>query len=480
MSEQLKTVAEVFTETWKLYQRRALPILAVISLTTAVVVVLMVAVGVLLVLWAGDAAAIYEKLTSGVSREILAVIALPVALMLLLVISWSQAAAVAASIDDRLSVIDALRAGCKFCFPMALIASLYIGIVMTGFGLLVVPGVVVLVSMAFCFYVMVDEGVTGLNALLRSRRYVFGHWRDTFVKLSLVWLLSIIISLLPVAGQLLSFLFTPYLMLFMAVVYYDLKANCLGDDIVPDRGALWSIMAVVGVVVPLLGIVGAMITFWPRLPDYLQQCKDGSLPGLKAFSGLLKDVSQDKDVSVTPSVRRLPSVDGAWVWHDPIGDARIPALDIGQVAVKGEDGELLVRVRTAAAYDSFFVRARPDIPVSLLSVYIDTDVDRQTGASASEVVTRSGYDKRIDVVLAVQAGQTGQALVNVSSLSGRHEAVLGSIDAHHVDMVDNFLRFRVPYSLLRIEAGKTIRVCFREFAQQQASGLSKDKLVSLQ
>lgn len=479
MAGQLKTVGEIFQETWALYQRRALSILAVISLTTFVLVATIVAVLCIARLWAGDFASIPEQLLSVQPSWLPLAIGLPVLLILTALFSWSQAAVIVVSVDENCSVKDALRDGLYYCFPLALIAMLYLGIVVTGFTLLLIPGLIVMLSMSLGFYVMVDEGVTGMDALVTSRRYVYGHWWNVFGKLLLVWLVSLVMSCIPVIGQLLSFVFAPFLMLFMVVVYRDLKNHCLGH-MLPDRKSLWFVMAAVGIVLPFLGVVGAMVTLGPQVPELLKQLQSGTFAGFQIPGTGHTDLEKDSSVPAVPSVRRLVSVDGSWSWNDPIGDVDNPSLDIGRVSLTSGNEELLITVTMARNVSSFFTVDSNGEVSSLIYLYIDVDVNRQTGSQVLGSVSRMGYDKQINVVLEPQPYGAGQVHVGVLSLDGNSQQSLGKIEDNAVQLADNSLRFRVPYSLLQVKKGQTVRLCFREAAQEQSSGLAKDKLVTLQ
>ena len=83
----------------------------------------------------------------------------------------------------------------KYIFPLLWISSLYVGIVITGSVFFIIPGLILALSMSLCFFIMVEEERTGIDALLASRLYIRGHWWNTLFKLLLVWVLSILLGL---------------------------------------------------------------------------------------------------------------------------------------------------------------------------------------------------------------------------------------------------------------------------------------------
>lgn len=482
MSTQLKTVSEIFTETWGIYKQRAVPIVVVIVLTTVLILGLIVVIGLSTVVALGGLQAVTGDVQAGHFSPGALAVAFAAVLMATVLIVWSQAATLAIAVDDELNVMGALKAGWNYFIPLTWVGSLYMGIVMTGLTLFIIPGMIFGMSLSLCFYILFDEDLRGMDAVLASRHYVRGRWWNTFGKFCAVWLLSAAVSMIPVIGQILSVVFTPFLLLYMVVVYRDLRDTAEPLDLQAGPRWLWSLMAAVGIIVPLLGLLGGIVTMAPQLPDLMRQVEQGKIPGLD-LSQIEKAV-QSSPMGVTntpPPVTRLKSVDGSWIWRDPTGDTGNPLLDVKEVSVKGEKSELLFSVTLAKPVGHYFADAETSGYDALISLYIDTDVDRKTGGPAMLGSGRSGYDYVMDVVLETQldTDQKDRVQVTLFALDGMHRQSRGTVDESGVMVSGNTLKIRIPYALVGISPDDTIRLCFREAGQQQGSGLAKDKLIPL-
>lgn len=482
MGAQLKSIGEVFAETWDLYKRRAVPILVVILLTTFLILFLFFAFALIAVVALGGLQALTGQLQGDQLSPTAIIIALTVFLVTTILIVWSQAATVAVSVDEDLAVMDALRAGWRYLVPLTWVGTLYMGIVMTGLTLFLVPGLILGLSMSLCFYALIDEDLHGMDAVLASRLYMRGHWWNTFIKFFLVWLVSIAVSLIPFVGQLLSFVFTPFLLLYMVIVYRDLKEAAGEVDLQSGSRWLWAIMAAAGIVLPLLGLVGAMVTLGPKLPGMIKQIEDGTIAGIDPAQLHGLPSSPVSGQRSTPSVvRRLQSVDGFWIWRDPIGDTSNRLLDIKEVSAKSGQEELLLTVTLARPVGHYYAAADVSTFAPLVSFYLDSDVNRETGGKAIAESGRSGYDMVVDVLLEARPDDVdkGEEHVVLYTLDGQERRALDARDDTTVTVSGNTLKIRLPYNLFHVGPGDTLRICYREVGQQQGSGLAKDKLIPL-
>ncbi len=482
MSVQLKSIGEVFSKTWELYKSRAVPILVVILLTTFLMLALISSFAIIAILGLGGLQALTGELQGGQFSPTVVAAVLAVVLVMTVLIIWSQAATVAVSVDEDLGIMDGLRAGWKYLLPMTWVGTLYMGIVMIGLSLFLVPGLILGLSMSLCFYALIDEDLRGMDAVLASRLYMRGHWWNTFVKFFLVWLLSIAISLIPFVGQLLSFIFTPFLLLYMVVVYRDLKEAAGEVDLHFGNKGLWSFLAAAGIMLPLLGLVGVVVTLGPQLPDMMKQVQEGEILGMNLPR--LKDLpssSVSGRKSAAPVVKRLRSVDGSWIWRDPTGDTNNPLLDIKEVSAKSGHDELLLTVTLARPVEHYFAAANTSTFDPLISFYLDTDVNRETGGKAIPVSGRSGYDVVVDILLETRPEDAGTGRVHVGlyTLDGQDRQSFGAPDDTAVIVSGNTVKIRLPYILLHVARKDTLRICYREAGQEQGSGLAKDKLIPL-
>ena len=149
----------------------------------------------------------------------------------------------------RLSVAE------KMILPFAWIFLLYGFIIAGGYLLLIIPGVIFTVWFAFAQFIMPGENVHGMEALLKSREYVRGHWLDVALRLFLIWILSGFVSAIPFFGFILALLFFPYVMIFHCLIYRDLRAikgdiSCSCDT---KNKLLWPGVALAGwILVPAI------------------------------------------------------------------------------------------------------------------------------------------------------------------------------------------------------------------------------------
>ncbi len=161
----------------------------------------------------------------------------------------------------------------KYILSLFWIGVLTAAISVTGFIALIVPGIILAVWFIFAQYVLVDQNIRGLNALLTSREYVRGRWGGVFGRLVLFFLvyfvLLILLSIVQSAGKdtalgsLLSILSLLVQMvmgllasLYIFAMYENLK-EIKGTNIAIAGGTRtkFSVLGWVGIIVLLLGIL---------------------------------------------------------------------------------------------------------------------------------------------------------------------------------------------------------------------------------
>ncbi len=482
MNGRVKPIDDILKESWDLYRQRAVPILIVILLTTFAALVVVFSFLLLAFFLAGG----FEELAAGIDtmagNPLLLLAFLVFLLLITVVVIWSQAATVVVSVDQDIGITEALRASWKYLLPLAWIGTLYLGVMTTGLFLFLVPALFFGLSMSLCFYTMVDEDLRGMDALLASHYYVRGRWWNTFGKFTAVWVMSMAVGMVPYLGQVLSLLFTPYMLLFMVVVYRDLKETAGEVDLQGISRWPWNLMAAVGILLPLLGLLGALVSLGPRLPGMMEQLEQGEIPGLD-----LPQLNEGKTgppstgaKAVAPSVRQMKSLDGVFVWHDPVGDSDNPLLDISRVSVQSGENELVLTLNLARPLEDFFAAAHSETIAPLVTFYLDTDVRRMTGGPARGGAGRAGYDLQLDVVLEALPGDSGRVHAALYRLGDDQRRSMGEVGQNAITRRDNELQIRLPYSELGLQGGQTVRICFYESGQQSGGGLSKDKLVPLE
>lgn len=258
MSGQVSTIGVLFSSTWEQYKERAISILAVVLISTAVLFGLIMVVvfcamfsGVLLV---------HLETTKAVAYILILIVSI-VALIITILALWFQTAMLAIVIKEDLGIIEAFQTGWTYLWPMTWVLTIYSGIVLAGFVLGIIPALLCMGWFSFCFYILIEEDRRSMDSLLASMEYVQGYWWNTFGKLLLIWFLYLIIGILPFVGTLLSILFYPFLMLFVLNMYHDLKDIKGEAEVSAGSGTriFWWIVTVFGLALPILAMAGGLL-----------------------------------------------------------------------------------------------------------------------------------------------------------------------------------------------------------------------------
>ncbi|MEW6585400.1 MAG: hypothetical protein AB1442_07275 [Nitrospirota bacterium] len=176
--------------------------------------------------------------------------------------TWGFAAFIHAIVDETLGIGDSLRRAWRSVGSFIWLFTLWSFIVGGGFLLLIIPGIIFSVWFAFSQFILAEEDVRGMNALLKSKEYVRGLWFDIFLRLFVVWLISAVIGMVPLIGFILSILLMPFMMIFVYLIYLDMK-DLKGDvDYVSSSGekTKWLGAAALGYVVAPLIVIGILGT----------------------------------------------------------------------------------------------------------------------------------------------------------------------------------------------------------------------------
>ncbi len=485
---ELKSIKEIFSETWDLYTDRIVTIFLVSLLSLLLSIILLAS---------GGAAAFFSlggpPFFAGDFKEILlnpTVIGTGVLLFFAIVflIIWCHAAVLTVTVWEDIDIVKGLITSWKYVFPLLWITSLYIGIIIAGLTFFILPGLLLTLSMSLCFFIMVEEDRTGIDALLASRLYIRGHWWNTLIKLLPVWILLCLLSLIPLAGPALALLFTPFLLLYTVSIYHDLKECAEEADPPTSTGLLWVLFGVFGFFLPLLAFIGSIVALGPQLPEIIKQAQTeiNTTLGKDIFPQPEPDTEEpiDERTAKPPIVRQLPSVDGLLIWRDPIGDAHSHLLDVKEVSAKGDLGELILTTTMTRPLATYFLTVKEGDLDSLISFHLDTDMDRTTGGTPfGQQQGRTGYDMDVQVRIVAQQRKdnsvTGRLEACLYQINGHERRPLGVVNKKNVTVSGDTVTVRLLYNQLKLAPGNTVRICYRETAQKQGRGLAKDKLIPL-
>jgi len=488
MNEQVKGVGELLAEAWTAYRQRGLAVLGVLIVTSLVTVVCVIVLGTAVMAKLGGLDQIMASIRQGQLGLVnLALLGIFFVFFILLAL-WSQCAVMAAVLDDSLTIMAAMRVGWQKLWGFGWVLFLVSAIVAGGFVLFILPGIFFSISLLFAVYFYLDEDLRGMDAVLASHYAVKGRWWNTMGKLFLLWLMAVALQLIPVVGQFLYFIFLPFLLFFLVALYRNLRATAA--EPVPSGSRLgWSFLAALGVVIPMLGMIGAVVTLGPQLPELLKKWQ-------QAAGRIAPEVSLPNTPSpASPAYRELSIgnkrqsaiPDSASQWNDPVGDVEdfgtARWLDIERVRVKAADTSLWVDLELhyplTAAYNAASTTAQSLQRIAIL--YMDTDMKWLTGNVANHELVRGGYDLGVDITLEVPRNRPLDGNIHVALFRIRDGKRIfsGSLPEKFVHLGPKNIRLRLPYNLLGVHSGGRMRMSFVESAQKQGSGLAKDKIIAL-
>lgn len=154
--------------------------------------------------------------------------------------TWGQIALLYAIKDrqEKIGVIEAYRRGWHKIFSYWWVSALTGLIILGGFLLLIVPGIIFTVWFSFALFVLITEDLRGAKALSKSKEYVRGNWSAVFWRLLFIWAIFLIIYLAPtlvfkflevplgpdISKLVIGLFLTPLIMTYSFLLYGNLKA----------------------------------------------------------------------------------------------------------------------------------------------------------------------------------------------------------------------------------------------------------------
>ncbi len=189
--------------------------------------------------------------------------------------------------EERIGVIESYRRGLHKAPSLFWVSFLYLFIIWGGTMLLIIPGIILSIYLVFYQFILINENIGGMSAILKSREYTRGHWWGIFWRLlmlsgSFLILLSpiiffallfpgfsamtlttasagmLVVFLLVSFVMLLAFLFPTFMQVYMFSMYQNLKAM-KGDFIFEPKKARktkYIIIAILGaLLIPIMASV---------------------------------------------------------------------------------------------------------------------------------------------------------------------------------------------------------------------------------
>jgi hypothetical protein len=175
---QLDPIGTLFANSWKRFEERFAVTVGLFAAPT----VLLTLSRLLL------AQRTSEGILMGVLIEILGVI-----------VSIIASLGIIAAYGKNTNFTESFEIGTKFFW-----ASIWIGILVSlaffgGLIMLIIPGIILMVQLAFASYALVLDDKHGIAALAQSRAYIIGHWWATFGRTLLLVLIFIVFGLVILA-----------------------------------------------------------------------------------------------------------------------------------------------------------------------------------------------------------------------------------------------------------------------------------------
>ncbi|MDQ7787184.1 MAG: hypothetical protein RDU01_06210 [Thermodesulfovibrionales bacterium] len=137
---------------------------------------------------------------------------------------WGIAAFIYAVVERDAGIKNSLGRGWHRIGSFIWLFSVLGFIITGGFLLLIIPGILFGVWFAFAQFILAGEDIRGMNALLKSKEYVRDRWFDVFLRLFVIWIISVVAGMVPVIGPILSILLMPFMMIYAYLVYQDLRS----------------------------------------------------------------------------------------------------------------------------------------------------------------------------------------------------------------------------------------------------------------
>lgn len=170
--------------------------------------------------------------------------------VLIIISVWSKSALLFAikNINEKMSFKQVFERSQKFIWPYFVISVLVGFIILGGLTFLFIPAVILGVMVMFSNFVLIDQNHKDIDALAKSREYIRGYWWQVFARMVVVFLIFMIISTIPLIGNIVSIFFaTPFIMIYVFKMYENLK-EIKSTEVVTDNKDTKDMMVLIAVI----------------------------------------------------------------------------------------------------------------------------------------------------------------------------------------------------------------------------------------
>ncbi len=241
---ELPGVFALLSQTWAIYKERMWTFVGIGILPALIITALLATFGGGLILLE-DKIKSLDFTPSVIAPIILSIIVL---VIITIIIKLCEQAALMYAIKDnqeQIGIIEAYKRGLPKIGSLFWISFLTGIILLIGFILLIIPGIIFAVWFAFAGFILISEDIKGMDALKKSKEYVKGRfgsvlWHIFFISalfliilIALGFTFGIIISLLkiPFGAEIIEIILGsflgPLLATYFFVLYQNLKSSSI-------------------------------------------------------------------------------------------------------------------------------------------------------------------------------------------------------------------------------------------------------------
>lgn len=228
----LPGVADLIRQSWPLYRDRFKTLIA-INLLPVVLTAILSYVLYIPVISAPPPPFGAEPVGPSIGRLLML---FGLGVIVLIAALWAMIAQVLVLRDTpgALSASSALAMARKILLPYLWISVLSSMLIIAGIMFLIIPGVVFMIWFAFAGYVLIEENLTGWQAMKRSRAYVKGRFGSVLWRVGAIIFLLILASWFAVpfsqpiedlVSAVISWFAVPFLTVYMLLLYRSLRGS---------------------------------------------------------------------------------------------------------------------------------------------------------------------------------------------------------------------------------------------------------------
>jgi hypothetical protein len=227
-NSQLSNPWSLLSQAWNIFSKRAITLWGIMLFPFAYVLIAALVGGFLIGMFR-------MRLESAVS---LLLIDAGIIIFVILFL-WSQVSLIYSIVDEKLSIKEAYGKSRTMIWDYVVLSFLVGLVVLGGFVIFIIPGIILSAYLTFSVYALVNEGEKETNALLKSYEYVKGHWWAVFGRIAFIalvflvaiWLIEGFFGLLGLHGSIskawtnvLSLFFAPLATIYYYLMYKNLKS----------------------------------------------------------------------------------------------------------------------------------------------------------------------------------------------------------------------------------------------------------------